>query len=94
MDSWYFSRAKLTLDDHRKRVLPMHFEQQVRQFANKRLWNALLIKLLLKLDENIFFPLKIPIHKYFSSKINLNIFLQPWLYQKYVFIRKLNSRRY
>ena len=24
-----FSRAKLTLDDRRKRVLPMHFEQQV-----------------------------------------------------------------
>ena len=32
-----FSRAKLTLDDHRKQVLPMHFEQQVFLFANKRL---------------------------------------------------------
>ena len=35
----FFSRAKLTLDDQRKRVLPMHFEQQVFLFANKRLWN-------------------------------------------------------
>ena len=33
-----FSRAKLTLDDQRKRLLPMHFEQQVFLFANKRLW--------------------------------------------------------
>ena len=32
-----FSRAKLTLDDQRKRMLPMHFEQQVLLFANKRL---------------------------------------------------------
>ena len=54
MDSWYlslFSRAKLTLDDQRKRVLPLHFEQQVRQFANKRLWN-LLKKMLLKFFSN------------------------------------------
>ena len=30
----------LTLDDQTKRgVLPMHFEQQVFLFANKRLWN-------------------------------------------------------
>ena len=32
-------RAKLTLDDQRKRELPMHFEQQVFLFTNKRLWN-------------------------------------------------------
>ena len=29
----------LTLDDQRKRVLPMHFERKVFLFANKRLWN-------------------------------------------------------
>ena len=29
----------LTLDEQRKRVLPMYFEQQVFLFANKRLWN-------------------------------------------------------
>ena len=34
-----FSRVMLTLDDQRKRVLPMHFEQQVFLFANKRSWN-------------------------------------------------------
>ena len=34
-----FSRAKPTLDDQRKRVLSMHFEQQVFLFANKRSWN-------------------------------------------------------
>ena len=28
----------LTLDDQRKRVLPVHFEQQVFLFANIRLW--------------------------------------------------------
>ena len=33
-----FSRANLTLDDQRKRVLPMHFEQ-VFLFTIKRLWN-------------------------------------------------------
>ena len=33
-----FSRAKLTLDDWRKRVLLMHFEQ-VFLFANKSSWN-------------------------------------------------------
>ena len=34
-----FSRAKLALDDQRKRVLPMQFELEVFLFANKRLWN-------------------------------------------------------
>ena len=34
-----FSRAKLTLDEKRKRVLPMHFKQQIFLFANERLWN-------------------------------------------------------
>ena len=34
-----FGLAKLTLDDQRKRVLPMHLEHQIFLFANKRLWN-------------------------------------------------------
>ena len=34
-----FSCAKLTLGDQRKQVLPMHFEQEVLIFVNKRLWN-------------------------------------------------------
>ena len=29
----------LTLDDQRKRVLPLHFEQQVFLFAKERSWN-------------------------------------------------------
>ena len=35
----FFSRSKLTLNDQRKRVLPMHFELLVFIFANKRLSN-------------------------------------------------------
>ena len=33
-----FSRTKLTLDDQRKRVLPMLFEQQVFLLVDKGLW--------------------------------------------------------
>ena len=34
-----FRRPKVTLDDQRKRELPMLFEQEVFVFANKRLLN-------------------------------------------------------
>ena len=48
-----FSHARLTLEDQRKRLLPMHFEQQL--FLNVYGTSKMLITLLLKLDKYIFF---------------------------------------
>ena len=56
-----FSHAKLTLDDLRKRLLPMHFEQQVFPLpTNVNGTFKMLITLFLKLDKCIFLPIKLP----------------------------------
>ena len=56
-----FSRTNLTLDDQRKRVLPMCISSNKSSYLQTKVYGTLkmLIKLLLKLDKYIF-PMKIP----------------------------------